>query len=75
LLANPLAIANDLAADLHALGEHEAARRLAEDILARARRVFGDDHPRTRRAADVLRAARGTDDKRVCSQAGDAEPH
>jgi hypothetical protein len=34
------------------------ARRLSEDTLARARRVFGDTHPLTRRAADTLSAVR-----------------
>jgi len=50
--------ANNLAADLHALGEHETARRLGQETLARARRVLGDAHPLTRRAADNLAAIR-----------------
>ena len=40
-----------------ALGEFEAAWQLSEDTLARARRVFGDSHPRTLKAADNLAAA------------------
>jgi len=52
--------ANDLAADLHSLGEDEAARQLGQDALARARRAFGDDHPVTEHVAgdlaDVLQA-------------------
>jgi hypothetical protein len=39
------------------MGDPEAARRLSEDTLTRARRVFGEDHPRTRKAADTLAAA------------------
>jgi hypothetical protein len=42
-----LEIAANLAADLRAAGEHHAARKLDEDILPRARRVLGDDHPFT----------------------------
>ena len=33
-----------LAAELSELGEYRAARELAEDILARRRRVLGEDH-------------------------------
>ncbi|MGH3805415.1 MAG: tetratricopeptide repeat protein [Pseudonocardiaceae bacterium] len=39
------------------MGELEAARQLSADTLTRARRVFGDDHPRTRKAAKNLAAA------------------
>src|SRR3712207_6054188 len=34
------------------LGEHEQARKLDEDTLARRRRVLGDDHPDTLESAD-----------------------
>jgi tetratricopeptide repeat protein len=50
--------ANNLAADLHALGEHESARQLSEDTLARSRHVLGDAHPLTRRAAANLTTIR-----------------
>jgi hypothetical protein len=36
------------------LGEHEQARALAEDTVARRRRVLGDDHPDTRRYVEFL---------------------
>ena len=39
--------ASNLAADLRTLGEHQAARELDEDTLARRRRVLGEDHPDT----------------------------
>jgi hypothetical protein len=52
--------ASNLAADLSAVGEHQAARELSEDTLARRRRVLGDDHPHTfttaSNLAEVLRA-------------------
>jgi len=48
--------ANNLAADLGALGEYEQARRLDEDILTRSRRVLGEDHPDTLRSANDLAA-------------------
>ena len=35
--------ARSLAADLTNLGEHQAARELDEDTLARRRRVLGED--------------------------------
>ena len=35
-------------------GEHQAARELAEDTLARRRRVLGEDHPDTLTSADNL---------------------
>jgi hypothetical protein len=40
--------------DLAALGEHEQARALHEDTLARRRRVLGDDHPDTLTSANSL---------------------
>jgi hypothetical protein len=39
---------------LRDLGQHERARQLGEDALARMRRVLGDDHPQTLIAADSL---------------------
>ena len=39
------------------LGEHQAARELAEDILARHRRVLGEDHPDTLRSAFTVAGA------------------
>ncbi|WP_285223066.1 tetratricopeptide repeat protein [Frankia nepalensis] len=36
------------------LGDHQAARTLAEDTLARHRRVLGDDHPDTLHSERVL---------------------
>jgi Tetratricopeptide repeat len=55
---NPAALtsANNLAADLRALGQHEAARRLDEDTLVRRRRVLGEDHPDTLLSATNLAA-------------------
>ena len=46
--------ANNLAVDLRELGEHERARQLDEDTLARRRRVLGDDHPDTTILAEAL---------------------
>jgi hypothetical protein len=51
-----LTSAGNLADDLRNLGEHQAARELHEDTLARYRRVLGDDHPRTRTSANNLAA-------------------
>jgi Tetratricopeptide repeat len=51
---NTLAPAGNLAADLRQLGEHQAARELDEDTLARRPRVLGEDHPETRRSARNL---------------------
>jgi hypothetical protein len=48
-----LASANNLAIDLTNLGEHQAARDLDEDTLAR-RRILGDDHPDTLASANNL---------------------
>jgi hypothetical protein len=53
-------LANSLAAALLAEGEAETARQLSEHTLAQARQVFGEDHPRTRKAADNLAAARSS---------------
>jgi tetratricopeptide (TPR) repeat protein len=44
----------NLAVVLHALGRHERARDIAQDALARYRRVFGDDDPNTLRSANTL---------------------
>jgi len=49
-----LAYATALASDLTGLGEHQAARELDEDTLARYRRVLGDDHPATLNSANNL---------------------
>ena len=49
-----LGSANNLADDLFALGEHQAARELDEDTLARRRRILGDDHPDTLGSANNL---------------------
>jgi len=38
---------NNLARDLYALGDGQAARQLDRDTLARTRRVLGDNHPDT----------------------------
>ena len=46
--------ASNLAVDLATLGEHQAARELNEDTLARSRRVLGDDHPDTLASANNL---------------------
>jgi ornithine cyclodeaminase/alanine dehydrogenase-like protein (mu-crystallin family) len=51
-----LASASNLAADLRALGDHQAARELDEDTLARSRRALGEDHPDTLASADNLAA-------------------
>jgi hypothetical protein len=49
-----LASASNLADDLRALGEYQAARELDEDTLARRRQVLGEDHPYTQRSARNL---------------------
>ena len=49
-----LTSANNLAIDLRALGDHQAARELDEDTLARRRRVLGEDHPDTLTSANNL---------------------
>ena len=46
--------AHNLAIDLRALGEVEAARDLDRDTLARRRRVLGEDHPHTLASAANL---------------------
>ena len=48
--------ANNLAADLRALGEVQAARDLDQDTLDRRRRILGEDHPDTLTSADNLAA-------------------
>ena len=50
-----LTSASNLASDLRMLGEHQAARELDEDTLARYRRILGDDHPDTLTSADQPR--------------------
>ncbi|MBE1496319.1 hypothetical protein H4696_003419 [Amycolatopsis lexingtonensis] len=49
-----LAAASNFAVNLRALGEHERARELNEDTLARRQRLFGEDHPETLRSASNL---------------------
>jgi hypothetical protein len=49
-----LTSAVNFAIRLTKLGEYQAARELAEDTLARTRRVLGDDHPATRTTEEVL---------------------
>ena len=49
--------ASNLAVDLTSLGEHQAARELDEDTLARRRRVLGEDHPDTLISASNLAAS------------------
>ena len=51
-----LRLANNLAAGLRALGEHEQAHELDEDTLSRYRRVMDDDHPATLDLANNLAA-------------------
>ena len=48
--------ASNLAIDLRALGEVQAARDLDQDTLDRRRRVLGDDHPDTLCSANNLAA-------------------
>jgi len=62
---NTLASANNLAADLRALGEVQAARDLDQDTLERRRRVLGADHPSTLRSVNNLAA-----DLRLLGEAG-----
>ncbi|WP_405566925.1 tetratricopeptide repeat protein [Streptomyces sp. NBC_01167] len=54
-----LRAAANLAVDLAASGEVEAARALGEDTLERQRRVLGEDHPNTLRTAGILNELRG----------------
>lgn len=49
-----LASTYNLALDLSGTGEHEQARALYEDTLARCRRVLGNDHQMTLSCAVVL---------------------
>ena len=46
--------ASNLAAGIGHSGEHQAARELGEDTLARRRRVLGEDHPDTLASAHGL---------------------
>ena len=48
--------ANNLAADLRALGQAQAARDLDQDTMNRRRRILGEDHPDTLTSADNLAA-------------------
>jgi hypothetical protein len=58
LLVWTIGFAIDLAGDLNSLGEHDAARQLSEDTLARARRVLGDESHFTIETANNLADAR-----------------
>ena len=49
-----LTSADNLAADLRALGQVRAARDLHQDTLDRRRRVLGEDHPATLASANDL---------------------
>jgi tetratricopeptide (TPR) repeat protein len=49
-----LTAANNLAADLRALGDFEQSRQLHEDTLTRCRQALGDNHPHTLRSANNL---------------------
>ena len=49
-----LTSASSLATSIGHRGEHQAARELAEDTLARRRRVLGEDHPDTLASANGL---------------------
>jgi hypothetical protein len=49
--------AGNLANDLRCLGEHQAARELDHDTLARLRRVLGEDYPDTLTSTSNLAAA------------------
>jgi hypothetical protein len=51
-----LTVADGLASDLHALGDHAAARDLHQETLDRCRQVLGDDHPDTLSTAVNLAA-------------------
>ena len=62
-----LASANNLAADLRALGEVQAARDLDQDTLGRRRRVLGEDHPDTLTSANNL-----AEDLRALEESGDS---
>src|ERR1700685_3136238 len=55
-LPGTLTSASNLAAIVRHRGEHRAARELAEDTLARRRRVLGEDHPDTLASAFILAA-------------------
>jgi hypothetical protein len=59
--------ASNLAADLRALGEVQAACDLDQDTLARRRQVLGPDHPDTLRSEGNLAA-----DLRALGEADDS---
>ena len=59
-----LGSASNLAASLRGLGEHQAARKVDEDTLARRRRELGEDYPGTLASAHNL-----AEDLRVLGQA------
>jgi hypothetical protein len=61
-----LTSANNLAANLAALGEVQAARDLDQDTLDRRRRVLGPDHPDTLTSANNL-----ANDLRALGEAAD----
>jgi hypothetical protein len=61
-----LASAHNLAIDLYAMGEIEAARDLDQDTLDRKRRVLGEDHPDTLSSANNL-----AEDLRALEEPGD----
>ena len=56
-----LTSASGLAASVGHRGEHQAARELGEDTLARRRRVLGDEHPETLMAGAFDLILRGLD--------------
>ena len=75
--------AHNLAADLRALGELQAARDLDQDTLDRKRRILGEAHPETLSSAHNLaadlRALAEADDHRLkpdrdSKPPGDARP-
>jgi hypothetical protein len=66
--------AYNLGRDLRELGEAEAARQLSEDTLTRARRVFGDEHPRTLKATHHLAAAQRMSSAAEPARHGDPDP-
>ena len=53
-----LSSANNLVVDLAGVGDHDHARHLAEDTLARRRRVLGDSHPALSSANNLARVLR-----------------
>ena len=53
--------AGNLAASVGHPGEYQAARELNDDIIARRRRVLGDEHPETMMAGAFDLILRGLD--------------